>query len=345
MKLPEFKKNYDLIFITNQPSFYKVNLYNEISKKKSILVIYTYHLDSNRTKDFIGSDSKFDYIKLEGKTAISKSLKLVGILKAIKYQELLFSGWDNIPTWVAAFFTDKNKNSCVSESSCHESTTKGIKGILKRIYLKRITSAYVSGKAQKVVFDNLGFNGKYYITKGVGLFNYIPQPKYIERSEVKRFLFVGRFVEVKNLFFLINVFNELSNYELYLVGYGDQEDDLKELASNNIHFMGRVNNECLPPIYQQMDVFILPSKSEAWGLVVEEAFNNGLPVIVSDKVGCADEIVNSENGLIFHFDSEESLKESIRKISDINFYNQLRKNIAKMDFLKVAQEQVNKYIH
>ena len=98
--------------------------------------------------------------------------------------------------------------------------------------------------------------------------------------------------------------------------------------------------------YQESQVLILPSFSEPWGLVVEEALNNGLPVIVSSQVGCAEEIIKSGyNGLVFSIDDAEGLKRSILKMTHPDFYNTLRKNIATIDYKNISMEQVNCYLN
>lgn len=339
------KTFYDKIFITNQPSFYKVNLYNEIAKKKRILVLFTNHLESERNKDFTSASTLFDNQNIFGNSVISKTIHLIKILNTLKYNELIVSGWDNVPTWIIVFLKNKKKNSCVSESSYHESTTRGIKGLFKRIFLSRISLMYVSGKAQKKVIDELGFKGSCRITNGVGVFNYIKQPEYKPRSAIRNFIFVGRLIPVKNLHFIINYFNSHPDLQLYIVGFGNLEQELKAISNKNIKFLGPVDNKKLPPLYQSMDVFILPSKSEAWGLVVEEALNNGLPVLVSNKVGCAEEIVNESNGLVFEYNSETSLDECVKKITEVKFYNKLRYNISKIDFSKIELDQISQYLN
>ena len=128
------------------------------------------------------------------------------------------------------------------------------------------------------------------------------------------------------------------------MGYGPQELLLKSIAKQNINFHGAIPNIELFKQYQQNDVFVLPSSSETWGLVVEEALNNGLPVIVSDKVGCAEEIVDESNGIVFRLSENDSLNNAILKIQDIEYYNSLKFNISKMDFEKIAQTQIDCYL-
>ena len=331
------------VFITNLPSFYKINLYNQINRHCKITVIYTGLDGEDRNTDFFRGDMSFDYVFLKGNT-FQKIRQTLDVLHDVHYKELIISGWDSIIYWIAAFASPKSKNALAVESSIKESTTKGFKGLCKRIFCTRISKGYASGHAHAALLQALGLKGKIRITKGVGIFNYIPQPPYVPRSQVTRFLYVGRLVPVKNLELLIHVFNNLPELQLSIVGFGEQEQKLRTIAGKNTIFLGAVNNRDLPHIYQQHDVFILPSKSETWGIVVEEALNNGVPVIVSNQVGCAADIVTQQTGLVFQWDSPEALTQAIQKMRDLTFYNTLRKNISMLNFEQIESRQINCYL-
>lgn len=338
-------EKYDKIFITNLPAFYKINLYNAIGVHLKVLVLYTWEDAQIRNMDFFAKGASFDFQKLSGRNKLEKALKLKGLLSKIEYEELIIGGWDSTSAWVAAYCSSNNKNSLVIESSEFESTTKGIKGLIKRIFLKRISKVYASGSSQRNLVLNLGFKHEIIITKGVGLFNIIPQPAYKPKDEIKNFIYVGRLSEEKNLLYLLETFKDLPDLNLSIVGYGPLEPELKKLKSSNVTFYGSINNSELPDVYQKHDVFILPSYSEPWGLVVEEALNNGIPVIVSNRVGCSSEIVKEEvNGLVFHIEKKDNLKECILKMLDAEYYNRLRFNISKYDFNKIANEQIKCYL-
>lgn len=331
------------IIVTNIPAFYKIRLYNEVNKKIHLTVIFTDAIEASRNKDFVDGTIEFDYKILRG-SIIKKIRTALSVVQSIDYDELILGGWDHPVLWALAFRFPKCKNAFFIESSYFESRTNGIKGFIKSLYVKRLSKIYASGKSQRKITDNLGFKGETVITKGVGVFNFIPQPVYKPKTEVKNYFYVGRFVEVKNLKFLISVFNELPQYNLYLAGFGEQEQELRRLAKENVHFLGAIENKKLHTFYQQMDVFVLPSQSEAWGLVVEEALNNGIPVIVSDRVGCAEEIINNSNGLIFHYNDKKEFVAAINKMAEIDFYNRLRKNISKLNFEEIEQAQIACYI-
>lgn len=340
-------KRYALLFITNLPSFYKLNLYNEINKRVPIFVLFTGDLVQERQKDFFNGRLDFDYMNLSGCSKLTAIWRVLGLLRRLKYKELVLGGWDGIILWIAAILSSKSKNSVVVESSLYESRMNGIRGLLKRIFMRRINKVYASGASQAKLAQYMGYRGnELVITKGVGVFNYVKQPIFKEKNEVRNFIYVGRLSEEKNLQFLISVFNNRSDLNLNVVGSGHLKDQLQSMAGKNICFLGHVANEKLSAIYQANDVFILPSISEPWGLVVEEALNNGLPIILSNRVGCADELlINGCNGYSFEYNNEESLYDAIQKMIDVENYNRLAKYISNMNFKSIIDHQVNCYIY
>src|SRR5207237_833514 len=124
-------------------------------------------------------------------------------------------------------------------------------------------------------------------------------------------LFVARLSAVKAPQDLLDAFLDLrQNWNagappyLLFVGDGPLRPELearaKKLANGDVRFLGFCNQSELPALYDLCDVFVLPSHFEPWGLVVNEAMNAGKPVIVSDQVGAAPDLVKSgQNGFIF----------------------------------------------
>lgn len=143
-------------------------------------------------------------------------------------------------------------------------------------------------------------------------------PKFVSEfklNDKKVFLFIGRLVEVKNLFFLINVFAKYSKKEsaavLVLVGDGILKNELIEHTKklgieNRVVFPGRYENEELFAWYNIADYFVLPSISEPFGAVVNESLVMGVPVFCSELAG-ASCLINDDNGDLFDPYDEEKL--------------------------------------
>ena len=119
------------------------------------------------------------------------------------------------------------------------------------------------------------------------------------------FLCVARFSPEKNLDLLIEAFLESTAseaFQLHLIGGGPEESRLRERAggSDRIRFMDWVSYADLPGAYARACFFVLPSRFEPWGLVVNEAMAAGLPVVVSDACGCQPDLVrDGVNGVVF----------------------------------------------
>ncbi|PMO59272.1 hypothetical protein BCT07_09685 [Vibrio breoganii] len=344
------KEEYDLIFITNVPSFYKVNLYNEISKKKKIKVIFISQNSIVRNDDFVKDDFHFDYVILnkgnyQNRSKFKSFFMLVHHLVSSKYKYLIYPGWEFLELFLLSFMLSKQKNALIIESSIYETVTTGYKWFFKRIYLGNMSLAFPSGKLQRDILELAKFKGEINYTHGVGLFNF---KKEIEIQVAKRkpqelkFLYVGRLSPEKNLELLVDVFNVLG-LNLTIIGDGPSMSKLVGKSNENIKYKGYVDNLLLEKIYTEHDVFILPSISEPWGLVVEEALAKGLPVIVSNKVGCLSDLVtNYESGTVFMFNEQKSLIKAIEKM--IFNYSYYKGNVQKIDFNKRNEAQVMCYL-
>ena len=95
---------------------------------------------------------------------------------------------------------------------------------------------------------------------------------------------------------------------------GDLQSFVIEKNIQNISFQKGVSWQQVPQYLALSDVLVLPSYSEPWGLVVNEAMACGLPIIVSDKCGCAiDLVINEQNGFTFAPDNSEQLTNILLK--------------------------------
>jgi len=132
-------------------------------------------------------------------------------------------------------------------------------------------------------------------------------------------LFAGKFEDIKAPFLLLDAFQAIDkkNVHLLLVGNGALENELKLKAAGNpnIHFMAFQNQSFIPVVYQACDIFCLPSKSETWGLAINEAMVCQKAVLASDKVGSAiDLIIPGNNGAIF---KESSLADLVLQLNTL----------------------------
>lgn len=350
--IEEIEKPYDAIYLTNTPSFYKLNLMNAIGNAGYKLLIVFYGYGDEAVNTILTNDSRhdFDWTFLSDGDASKRNklnvfLNAYRLIRQIKHKKILYAGWF-VPEYnLISLSTPRHKNILICESSIYETKTSGVKGLIKRIIIGRMHSALPSGQPHKQLLTKLKFSGEQFITGSVGIFDkqHLRDDAHSKcNSDKLTFLYVGRLVSVKNIEILIECFNR-NGLPLTIVGDGVLKDALKTAAKNNIKFLGFVNNDQLYRIYQSHDVFILPSKSEPWGLVVEEALYNGLPVITSDKVGAyTDMIEQYDAGESFRYDSAESLQIAINNVT--NNYRKYCTAVKNIDFKQREQQQIQAYI-
>ena len=112
-------------------------------------------------------------------------------------------------------------------------------------------------------------------------------------------LYAGKFVPAKQPRELLAAFLAMRRPEAVLVFVGDGEEKAalmslaREAPPGTVHFLPFANQSEMPARYLMADIFALPSRGhyETWGLAVNEAMHMGLPCLVSDRVGCQQDLV------------------------------------------------------
>ncbi len=340
---------YDYIIVTHIPAFYKINLYNELAKKLKVFVVFiASDTNEKRADDFVTLEkATFEYQVLfdgnfQDRNVVKNIWKLREIFKNIAFKKLLLSGWDLKEFWYLVMTNSKLKSCLALESTINESRSDGIRGFIKKIFLSRISTVYASGKLHVALLNNLKYKNDIKVTKGVGIINK-PNFEFINKEYKKRFLFIGRLSSEKNLMLLINIFNNLPEYMLTLIGTGNQEEELKSIANSNIVFVGQVENSNLQEYFTNNNIFILPSISEPWGLVVEEALNFKLPVIISKNCGVSELIEDGINGYILDFNNIENIRKKLLNINN-EIYQKLLYGVDKYSINQKDDTQIESYL-
>ena len=153
-------------------------------------------------------------------------------------------------------------------------------------------------------------------------------PKRLERRGADgtfRILMIGKYIPRKNHVLLIDALSELTasgDISLTIIGaqYTPAEKEYfayirryiqTKKIDDRISLEDPVPYELLQTMYTEYDLFVLPSRDEEVGVTVLEAMSRGLPVICSDTAGAADFIRNYSNGIVFHSDDKNSLRDAL----------------------------------
>lgn len=166
-------------------------------------------------------------------------------------------------------------------------------------------------------------------------------------------VFVGRLIEAKNLPMLLTCFADAlkragppTNWGLLLLGDGAEREPLNQQI-RSLDLTGRVTLLPgrpwyeVPEILALSNVLVLPSRSEPWGLVVNEAMACGLPVLVSDRCGCvADLVQHGQNGFVFNPAQPDQLTHWLVQIISGSVDTQQMGHLAKQSIAPYAPEAV-----
>ena len=244
---------------------------------------------------------------------------------------------------------------------------EGIKKVIRSLFLRwvysHINKAFVVGKNNYQYYINVGVNpGQLvYASHAVDNERFMEQNDELitHAAELRRalriekedvvFLFAGKFETKKDPLLLLTAFQQLQvqkGVHLVFVGNGPLEQEMKLQTGNakNIHFMEFQNQQSMPAVYRLADIFILPSRgpNETWGLAVNEAMASGCAVIVSDKCGCAADLVEDGiTGYVFEAGDAGNLQQKMEKmINNRKVLNDIRlasrEKIKQYSFLKIC---------
>lgn len=153
---------------------------------------------------------------------------------------------------------------------------------------------------------------------GVNLSEFSPKPAGTRAPGPTRLLFVGAMTPLKGLHYLLEAFARLDgDTELWLVGALPTDPVLKQMLARcmqrtaRVKVIGPVAQAELNLLYHQCDVFVLPSLSDGWGMVVSQALACRLPVVVSDMTGAKQLVTPGENGYIVKSGEVQDLAEKL----------------------------------
>jgi glycosyltransferase involved in cell wall biosynthesis len=137
-------------------------------------------------------------------------------------------------------------------------------------------------------------------------------------------VFVGKLIAIKQPLLLLTAYAQVRQHTpcaLVYAGEGSMREAIEQQVRiqniPDVYLTGFLNQREISQAYMAGDILVLPSSSETWGRVINEGMNFGLPVIVSDRVGCGPDLVKHwENGYIFPYQSQSALVAALRNLVD-----------------------------
>lgn len=326
-----------VLFMTNVPSPYRVDFFNELGKLCDLTVLFEKTTSSERDKSW--SNYKFETFKgvfLKGISISTDKAWCRGFKKYLKdksYDAIVCCNYSSPTGMSMIHYMRRHKiRYFIEGDGGFAKSGKGFKEKVKRHFLKDAYGYFSTAK----------IHDEYYLTYGAQLKNLYRYPftslferdiiqslptkdeKLVLREELglkeeKIILTVGQFIRRKAFDVAIKSMATLPNdIGLYIVGGNPTEEYIalrNNLNAENTHFVGFMDKERLKKYYRAADLFILPTREDIWGLVVNEAMANGLPIVSTNRCIAALELVKEGvNGYIVPVEDEKALAEAINKV-------------------------------
>ncbi len=324
-----------LIIFVEITSYNIARIRNVYEQCDDILCDYVYcneSISGHKTREILPMNAKI----LTG-SLLCKLKEIISILRLKKYDFIEINGYSDFLRFFLIQYAKFNKIPYAIETDTQLSLPNNhLKRLLKNIYLKYIfhgknVYGFAGGTRQKDLFGYYGMNTNniHVLPMTVDIKQFIEIAKNHKKSfykekygfkDKKVVLYVGRLEAVKNLSLLISAIEKINKkYDdvcCLIIGKGTLKSELekqcKDSCLENVYFMDYKLMPELAEYYCLADVFVLPSNFEPWGLVVNESLACFTPVVVSDKVGSADDLIqNGVNGDVFEVGDIYDLEQKI----------------------------------
>lgn len=326
-----------VLYFTNIPVPYRMDFFNELGKLCDLTVLMETETASKLNSEWMKDHNvkTFRYVVLPQIGKESKTRINYGYSKIIKkgdFDVIVVGTYYSLSAILFITYLKLHKISFILNSD--GGFVKHDNIFMKKLKTSLISSAkmYIStGNGTSKYLENYGASGKEICTipftslRSSDLIMKVPNIKEKHKireslsvSEQKMIVFVGQFIYRKGVDVLLKA---LANCDkemgVYIIG-GDPTEKYKELAevsgNRNIHFISFLKKDILLKYYQAADLFVLPTREDIWGLVVNEAMGMGLPVISTDRCLAALELIqNGVNGWVVPTDNAKELAKAIEK--------------------------------
>lgn len=341
-----------VLIMSNIPSPYRVNFYNELGKRCDLTVLF--ETDSSTERD--ASWKKFEFTNFNGRilkgirTGMDSAFcpEIVHYLNK-QYDVILVGGVASLTPQLAVTVLRSRKIPYLYEGDGGiVSKTTGWKAWLKRRVLKyakycmsttddfdKYCIAYGAEKQNLRRYPFTSIYKKDVLQEPLSDIGKLSLRRELGITAAHMIVSVGRPVKIKGFDLLQEAFAELpGKWELYIIGGESAED------RGRIHFIPFQEWNKLKKYYCAADYFVLPTRYDPWGLVVNEAMACGLPVITTYQCGAGTELVKEgQNGYLYDAEDVGALRDKMIKLCRDT---ELRKNMGNKSLNVIADYTIEK---
>lgn len=302
-----------LALLTEIPAPFRIPLFNELARREGIelRVFFLSERDPKRPYRVYAEEAEFASETLPGWSIVRGGRWTVvnrGVLRRLRRfhpDVVIAGGWNQPAFWQALAYARTRRVPTVAwvESTSRDARTgSGLGERAKRLFVRLCAAVLVPGSASREYVRSLASNSAIAVAPNAvdpAIFGDRVAAARVHRDELRRtleldgvvFLYVGRLDPEKGLDVLFRAFADMAA-TLVVIGGGTREAELHAAAPAGVRFVGRLDRDDLVPWYAAADAFVLPSLSDQWALVLNEAAEAGMPLVSSNAAGAAHDLID-----------------------------------------------------
>ena len=318
-----------ILVISSYPAPYRVAVFRGLAKYYQMDVFFEFIQDQSRSAEWFVRSDDFKVLNTpENKAAFDHCLKQV-----TEYDLVLAYDYNNTNAGRLIRTCIRKKVPYIINCDGAFINPHWLKDMVKRYYISHACGCFASGRHAAEYFRYYGAAEEkihyHHFTsmsaEDIQLAAQCSQSKGELRSalglkDIPTAVTIGQFIHRKGFDVLLNAWKAVPQpAQLVLVGGGDLEEEYREqirkLDLKNVYLVGFVGKEKVFQYYHASDLFVLPTREDIWGLVINEAMASGLPVIGTDRCVAAMELIENDiNGYVTAVGDVPALAEAMTKI-------------------------------
>lgn len=315
--------------ITEVATPFRTPLFGALADRVELTVLFLGARDPRRAYRLEDEQMRFANAVLPGRELRRRGAWVVishGVAEALRRARpdvVVLGGWNQPAFWRALVWARRWRIPCIAwvESTGRDARAGNPPArALKRRFLRRCAAFVVPGVAAAAYLVELGVPADRIVTapNAVDLTRFRDRVAELRRSVAANsrplVLTAARLAPEKGLDVLLRAADGLAA-DVAIAGAGPEEEALRAAAPPNVQFLGQLTQDELAEWYARADVFVLPSRSEPWGMVLNEAAAAALPLVATDAVGAAADLLeDGENGFCVRAGDAEALTAALERL-------------------------------
>jgi glycosyltransferase involved in cell wall biosynthesis len=311
-----------LTLLTEIPAPYRIPLFNALAERVDLRVLFLRERNPDRPYDLHANEMHFEWRVLPGRDVTIGSRWLVvnrGVASALRDSDVvLLGGWNQPAFWQAIAWCRAHRvPAAIWVESTGRDRRTGRLDVAKRLLLGSARAFVVPGSASQSYVESLGVPAERITVAPNAVDAHVFGDSARTRTDdAVRVVAVGRLAPEKGIDTLLEAARDLP-VEVVLAGTGPEEARLRGLAGPNATFLGNVARDALASVYADADIAVMPSRSDPWGMVLNEAALAGLPLVSTSAAGAAWELIDDGvNGFRVPPDDPAALRAALARLVD-----------------------------